>query len=135
MNPAPCFSFAPVSLFLCIGRCRAITLRRYVSDTSDNLAVLLDARGSTVTELSRYQVRSSRRNIQRAIALQLRCSGAAQSYPVLNAVGSSRGAEVTGIEGFSRRKPVVVRTTPAGAVLPTSLGGVAALTVRSARVS
>lgn len=45
----------------------------------------------------------------------------------------SSGSTLAGIEGVLRRKPVVVRTTPAGVVRPTRLG-VAALTVRSARV-
>jgi hypothetical protein len=35
---------------------------------------------------------------------------------------SSCNCRLMGIEGFSRRKPVVVRTTPAGVVRPTRSG-------------
>jgi hypothetical protein len=94
----------------------------YAGAAADNPALQLDARGIATMCLSLYQSRISCLTFCVRSALQFCCSEVRDRIRPAACDVTSRSFGVTRIEGFSRRKPVVVRTTPAGAVLPTSLG-------------
>jgi hypothetical protein len=80
------------------------------------------ALGSVTMRLSLHQSRISCLTFCVRSALQLCWSEVRDRIRAAACDVTSRNFSVTRIEGFLRRKPVVVRTTPAGVVLPTGLG-------------
>jgi len=130
MTPAPC-------------SCDAVDVPRRCSPVT----LCVHCRNLWISDVLRYRCRRAARSrsqrvsgarqahdISRSPTVTWRCSDLRWRVTPLCASVYRRSLSLTPIEGFSRRKPVVVRTAPAGAVRPTRSGGVAALRDRSARI-